>query len=67
MAQPPSNEDCSTCRWWINVPIAGHPLPNSNFGFCRRWPPSAGPAESNEFSYPIVRQDFWCGEYKKAP
>jgi hypothetical protein len=50
---------CGNCVFAIREPAST---------FCRRYPPSVLPAEAGQFrtSYPGVRDEFWCGEWKRS-
>jgi len=41
-------------------------MPVGDVGQCRRNPPQIdGKGQSSVDEFPIVRPDFWCGEFKK--
>ena len=44
---------CKHCKWFVEV--------DENKGECRRYPPVSKPKFCSLF--PIVRKDYWCGEF----
>ena len=50
-------EQCGTCKY-------SFVLPNGN-RCCRRFPPAPQPPDSQS-GLAFTKEDWWCGEYKKA-
>lgn len=67
------SERCDTCRFYY-----AHAGQNPNEGRCRRYPPSYcqpdadawpqgnWPIYADEWTWPMVEGDAWCGEYQAA-
>ena len=67
--------DCKSCRWFEAAPdyygdddmtdeLAAE---KQEYGFCRRHAPSPrqfDPAKNLEYSWPLVWQGEWCGEWQ---
>lgn len=49
--------NCGKCKYFKTVDAIGE---------CRRFPPNQdGEGSRTVDEFPIVKKDFWCGEYKK--
>lgn len=61
-------QTCEGCRYWLG-PVEHRTADNGavlgNSGRCRRYPPALV-AHDNAigYSFPVVRDDDWCGEWR---
>lgn len=58
-----TTEACKNCRSCV-VAIEGekpHERPSETTGYCYRYPPTV--VAPNQSSYPVVKLDWWCGEF----
>ena len=56
-------ETCMACRFFENI----NPE-STNRGWCRRYPPQVlldGPESLDQWSFPYMEPQNWCGEFKK--
>lgn len=50
--------ECEKCKFF---------KPVMSIGECRRFPPTSdGKGLHSVDNYPMVRKNYWCGEYKKG-
>ncbi len=56
---------CRSCRHYMPLDIPGQPgKADETQGACRRFPPACYAVQGgSQSSFPIIRAEFWCGEY----
>jgi hypothetical protein len=59
MLEPPKDQSCATCLFWIQTGTAGE---------CRQAVPMWRRGDSGRFalSVPVCPPEFWCGQWKKG-
>lgn len=57
--------ECGKCRFYVTTEYEVEDVSYTpSCGFCRRYPPRRIDGATSGF--PVVEDDWWCGEYKKV-
>ncbi len=55
-------KQCSNCKYWmVDTYDFDDDSVESDYGFCRRYPPKNQEDDNNGF--PVTHKETWCGEF----